>query len=354
MSKVARVLLCACCLMPLAAAADTAELPPVNVTATDAALSDVLSRLAAQAGVGIYLAEEPDTKVTVDLHDAELEAAIHAAARQANCSWVRIYLLEPLDAAAEEYDFNTLARLVGETRKQRFERMSDEQREQMAVRIGEAAHRDADPDAGMPVGGWSAHATREGGQLSDADRAARWAMSDPLRFATSGSYSDPVSLQLTDADIIAFTDALADASGFTVVSRLGDIQDKITLDLTDAAVDDIVAAAAEQLGCNWHRAYLVAPVRQLSEAEVNARLDQWFNAGMGYFWSQPQETRADIIRRIVDRSERLTEEQKTQIRSSQTARTMMTKFLTYSNTLSMEQRRELIPLLQQAAKIMAK
>ena len=79
-----------------------------------------------------------------------------------------------------------------------------------------------------------------------------------------------------------------------------------------------------------------------------------FTSGMNYFWGQPEEKRAEIIEQIIERSDELTPDQLTKVRSSRIARKMVSRFMTYANTLSMEQRRELVPLLQQAAKIMAK
>jgi len=355
MGKASHLIVVAWCLMILAAVAaiaQPAELPDVNINATDISLEQFLGKVSAQTGVETYLAEDPGIEVSVDLVDADIETAIHTAAEQANCSWLRIYVLESLERPAEEEDFGTLARLVTETRSQYFRRMTREEREALAAEVAAMVQAGSNAQDETPIGGWRASAISEEAQAGGLDRSAQWAMSDPLRFATSPSYSDPASLQIADADVAAFSDALADASGFVVLDRLQATEGQIDLEFTEVAVDEIVTAAAEQLGCSWRRVYLLAHVRKLSNEEIEQRMDTVFNASMGYFWSQPQERRAEVIQRIVDGSNQLTEGQRAQIRSSEMARKMMQRFMNHSNTLSMEQRRELTPLLQAAAKIM--
>jgi len=341
MSRAIHLLVVAWCLMILAAMAaiaQPAELPGVNISATDISLEEFLGQVSAQTGVETYLAEDPGIEVSVDLADADIETAIHAAAEQANCSWVRVYLLEPAEGVVEDYDFATLARLVAETRSQYFKRMTKEEREALAAEVAAAVQADNSARDEAPIGGWRASAITEEAPDGGLDRSAQWALSDPLRFAASPSYSDPASVQIADADVTAFSDALAKASGLIVLDRRQATEGQTNIDLTEAPVDEIVAAAAEQLGCSWRRVYLLAHVRKLSNEEIEQRMDTFFNA--------------EIIQRIVDGSNQLTKEQRTQIRSSEIARKMMQKFMSYSNTLSIQQRRELMPLLQAAAKIM--
>ncbi len=336
-----------------AAGVQAAELPAVSITAADISLPEFLSEVSAQTGVAIYLGEAPDLEVTVDLADADIETAIHAAAVQANCSWVRIYMLEPPDQPPEAEDFGKLVGLVTEARRQYLARMTDEEREAVAAEVAALVQDGGDATEETPIGGWRASARSDNASGAGLDRMAYWALSDPLRFAASPSYSDPASVQCADADLTAFTDALADASGFVVLDRLVGSEEWISVDLTEAPVDDIVAAAAEQLGCSWRRVYLIANVRTLSSDEAEDRINALFDTAMGYFWSQPQADRAEIIRRAVDGSKQLTNEQRAQIRSSDIARKLMQKLINYSNSLPMDQRRELMPLLQQAAKIMS-
>ena len=349
-----RVLICCLVLALAAMTAALADTQTVSVDATNVSLANVLTDISNQTGIGIYLGEAPGENLeTVSVEDVSIEEAIHAAARAGNCSWVRLYVLEAAEGA-EECDFDKLVRAAANSRRERFKRMSEEMRNTVAERAGEmmdAADNDGDT---APAGGWRASASPTGAVEGPADKAARWAMSDSLRFVISLDYTDPAGVKVAGGDFPAFSDAFAEATGFIILDRFEQFRGTISLDMAATPVDEIVAAVAEQMGCNWRRVYLVAHVRHLTDAEVEQRLDNMFTSGMNYFWSQPEEKRAEIIEQIIERSDELTPDQLTKVRSSRIARKMVSKFMTYANTLSMQQRRELVPLLQQAARIMVK
>ncbi len=334
------------------ATAQPPELPHVNLTATEIAVADALRQISEQTGVTFYLGELPAEKIDIDLSDAELEAAIHAVYEPALCSWVRVYLLEPEDQPAQEYDFTTLVRMVMEARRQQFEGMTAEQREAMVEEVADAA-TDRQSDAKPPIGGWRASTAIETGE-SMVDRAAQWAMADPLRFAASLRYTDPITLQVSDASAAEFIAALSTASGFIVLQQLDDSAALLTVNADESAVDEVVSLAAEQLGCKWRRAYLIAHVEQLSNQQVGQLLDGLLIAGMAAFWNEEPQRRTEIVQEAVARTDQLTDQQRAQIRSSRIARDVMDRFLKYANTLSMEQRREIMPLLQVAAQIMGR
>jgi len=345
-----------CCLV-LALAAMTAALADtqtVSIDAPNATLADVLADIADQTGISIYLGESPAENIEgVSVEDVTLEEAIHAAAKAGNCSWMRLYVLN-VPEAAEESDFNTLVHAAAKSRRERLERMSQEEQRSVAERAAEMMNAGNDDSDATPIGGWRAGASPAGAVEGPADKAARWAMSDPLRFVISSQYTDPASLKVDGANFTACSDAFADATGFVLLDGSAQFTGTISVDMAEMPVDEIVAAVAQQMGCDWRRVYLVAHVRQLTDAEVEERLDKMFTSGMDYFWSQPEEKRAQIIEQIIERSDELQPEQLSKVRSSRIARKMVSNFMSYANTLSMEQRRELVPLLQQAAKIMGK
>jgi hypothetical protein len=159
-------------------------------------------------------------------------------------------------------------------------------------------------------------------------------------------------LQTDDTTVAEFISELSEVSGFIVLQRLGEPETLLTINADEASIDEIVALAAAQLGCKWRRVYLIAELHQLSNQQVDQLLDGFLTAGMGAFWNEEPQRRAEIVREAVERTNQLNSQQRAQIRSSRLARTVMDRFLKYANTLSMEQRREIMPLLQLAGQIM--
>ncbi len=345
-----------CCLAVTLAAMTTAlaDTQTVSIDVANVSLADVLADISDQTGISIYLGAAPGENLeAVSVEDVPLEEAIHAAARAGNCSWVRLYVLEAAEGA-EQLDFDKLVRAASRSRRERFERMREETQHTVAERAGEMMDAADDDDETVPIGGWRASASPTGAVEGPADRAARWAMSDPLRSVISLEYTDPAGLNVEASDFVALSDAFSEATAFIILDTLEQFVGTLSIDVAEKPVDEIVAAVAEQMGCNWRRVYLVAHVHQLTDAEVEERMDRMFSSGMDFFWTQSEEKRAEMIEQIIERSDQLAPDQLTKVRSSRIARKMVSRFMGYANTLSMEQRRELVPLLQQAAKIMGK
>lgn len=336
--------------------AGAAEVPPITLQKTDVPLSQVLSDISTQAGVQILIPQSADLSATLDLDlvDVDIEAALREIASQANCSWVRAYLLEPIEGGAEEYTFSSLLQLIRKTHAGYVERMEPEEREAFEQMAREAVASSRSEEAHSGPGFHLAKTGDMDDAQSDIDATVGRFMTDPLHFAALPPHIDPASVTLTDGDVTAFTDALLESTGFVVLDRLQGAAGTVSLEFTDTLVDEIVAAAADQLNCRHRRIYLLAVVDQLSEAQVKARMDAFFQAGVGFFWSQSPERRAELVRTVVERAGTLSADDRRQIKQSDIAKQVMTRFVEYCNSLPMEQRREMLPLLQEAAKLMGR
>lgn len=336
------------------ASVGAADVARISIQATDVALGDALTDISTQTGVQMITPAGADLSAAVDLdlNDVDIEEALREVASQANCSWVRIYLLEPKQAEAEQYTFGGLLKLVRDAREGYARRLDPQEREALEQVAREAVASARTEEARSGVGFYLADAGDMTAADSDIDVSVGRFVTDPLHFVTVPRPSDPASIRLTDADLTALTDAIAHCSSFVVLDRLQAAAASVSLDLTDAPVDDIVAAAAEQLDCGYRRVYLFTLVNPLTAEQVQARMDTFFHAGVGFFWSQPPEKRAELVRTVVERAGTLSADDRRQIRSSALARQMMGKFVEYCNSLPMDQRREMMPLLQEAARLM--
>ncbi len=347
------------CVLVLMLAASVLTLPAVgteiariSLHATDMALGDVLTEIGKQADVEIVTSSTANISIDVDVTDVSIEQALRAVAVEANCSWIRLYALEPADGKRRQFTFSELLNLVRDERQAFVERLGPERSAEMQQVAREALASARSPNQEDSVGCYLADTGALGREDSDLDAAAGRFMTDPLHFASIPPLVDPASVSVAGANVTAFTDAMLESSGFVILDLLQGAEGTVTLELEDTPVDEIVAAAAEQLGCSHRRVYLLAPVRQLTMDEVEARMDGLFNMGVGYFWSQSPERRAELVNRVVRQAGNLSAEDRRQIRSSSLAKQVMAKFMDYCNSLPMDQRREMMPLLQEAAKLM--
>ena len=336
--------------------AGAAELPLITIQKTDVPLSQVLADISTQTGVEILVPQSADLTATLDLDltEADIEAALREVASQANCSWVRTYLLEPKEGDSEEYTFSGLLQLIRKTHGAYVERMEPAEREAFEKMGREAVASSRSDEARSGPGFQLAETGDMDDAQSDIDATVGRFMTDPLHFATLPPHIDPASVTVTDCDVTTLTDALIRSTGFVVLDRLQGATGAVSLEFTDTPVDEIVAAAAGQLDCRYRRIYLLAVVEQLTEDQVKARMDAFFRAGVGFFWSQPPERRAELVRTVVERAGTLSADDRRQIKSSDVAKQVMERFVEYCNSLPMEQRREMMPLLQEAAKLMGR
>ncbi len=346
-----------------AAEADTAK---VTLQVTDVSVSSALNSITEQTGIQIYFEGNPAQTISVSVEDVTVEEAVHTVAKAANCSWIRTYLFEPKTGELEPLSFGSLLKAVRTTRQAYWSRLNEEQKAQLKQEVSqylsdaekrraEAAEAGKRGDEQCPIGGWRANTGSADGEISNADDVARWALSDPLRSVAQTWYFEPASILLEKGSIEAFTDEVTYMSNFAVVNRLGDeATGTVSLDMEDADVDEIVGEGAKQIDCTWRRVYLMAHVNQLTDDEMSKKVDALFTAGVGYFWSQPAEKRAEMVKKVIAEADKLTPEQRRQIGSSQVAKQFFAKALGYSNTLPMDQRKELMPLLQEAARLLGR
>ncbi|MFO7946061.1 MAG: hypothetical protein R6V19_04520 [Armatimonadota bacterium] len=318
----------------------------VTVSAADAQLSQILESISDECGAEVVLIQEPEAPVTLDLEDTDVETAVHEAALQTGCSWVRLYVLYPGDDPGDLLTHATIRKQVALARKAQFEQMTEEDKEALEAAVKQRVDDEIASAAGTPLGGYAVK------PRGSSDPLSRISVDDPLIRLMSPAYRDPASVSVQDA---AIEDALVQFSlktGFYVLADTDALGGAVNVDLQDASVDDIIAAIAEQLGCNWTRVYVVGHARELSNQEVEERLEGLLGMGMNRFWSESPERRQEIINTIVSRSNELTSEQREMIRSSSVAKKVMTKFMNYTMQLPTDKRRELMPLMQQAARIM--
>jgi hypothetical protein len=154
------------------------------------------------------------------------------------------------------------------------------------------------------------------------------------------------------AQDLALADAIYDfttASGFLAVAST-DLTGTVTLQADKMPINDVLDKIALAANAKWQPVYLLALPRVLSDAEVEARTEQRFQNQWSQFWAKSPADRATDIQNRVDGINRMAEmmKQNPQMASRMQTRggRMMSRMERYSASLSMDQRRELLPLVR--------
>ncbi|MHB8997255.1 MAG: hypothetical protein ACYC63_18570 [Armatimonadota bacterium] len=213
------------------------------------------------------------------------------------------------------------------------------------------------PAAGQPAAGGQPAAAGQpgapGGQGGQPGQRQQW--TDPVGDLIIPVRLETVTLKEDNADL---QDAIYDfmtASGFITVAST-DLAGAVTCDLKEAPIGDVLDKLAAAANAKWQPVYLLALPRALSETEVEARQEARFQGMWSQFWAKPPDerkkdiqNRVDMITRMAERSRQAAADGQPQRGAGRMQRMgsrMMSRLERYSATLSMEQRREILPLVK--------
>jgi len=351
----------------------------VNLTADDEPIEAVAAQIAEQTGVQVAITDNTEKSLTGELVDKTVEESVRLLAESARATWLRAYIIE-LRAPDVPYTAAELMQQLEETRNVFFEGLTDEERgsllaqwrERMAPE-DEAQAAEGEQQRGrgrgrmfgfggqeMPGGGVARMGDDgaqgdQGGPGGPGGRGDFMRYDDELRGLLMPARFDTVSLDLTDVSLGQAISEFTAQTGFLVLVD-EELDGVVTLQLEDAELDEALAAFAEAAGAQWRPFYVLGQPRELSEAEVAERQEQFgqrreemFARMWGDFWQMTAQERADRIQRIVDRIENIPPER--MARGQRRLSRMLPRLVDYTTTLTPEQRLELKPLLQAMARL---
>ena len=164
----------------------------------------------------------------------------------------------------------------------------------------------------------------------------------PVRLDTVTLKEDNTELQQALFDFMT-------ASGFITVAST-DLAGAVTCNLDKAPINDVLDKVATSVNGKWQPVYLLSLPRILTDAEVEARTEARFQSQWSAYWAKsPADRKADLQNRI-DGLNRMAEmaKQNPQMaaRMQNRGSRMLSRLERYSATLSMEQRREIMPMVQ--------
>jgi hypothetical protein len=111
--------------------------------------------------------------------------------------------------------------------------------------------------------------------------------------------TDAISLGLKDVDLQPALYQVIYDSGFVVVAAT-DVTGKVTVQAEDAPLGDTLDQLAAGVGAKCRAVYVLSRPRQLTQAEVDGRMEQAFQSRMAAFWNSTPEERAQQVQRMVD------------------------------------------------------
>lgn len=372
--------------------------PNVSLTAANQSMQQVAASLAKQSGTDIFVVQPPSAAVTMNVSDVPVESALHEAAKQTGCSWVRIYVMEKPDAPLDLETLAALTKLVEASQQKSLENLTDEDRaelmgrppktekaEEAATDAGagdskptEAAGPEVDepskdeapvvaqnvpevPTSDVPVGAYRAWqdkmaAMGQDPALDSEERNKeyqRWMLGDPLLRLNNFTKREPVPFKVDQVDFAEFRKRALLRTGFVIIGDPETMQGMVSMDFESGSADEIVAAAAEQFKCKWYRLYAVGHVKRLDDEGVKAKRKEMMSEGIRQFLDMSDEERAKAVKDMEEGWQKVPDEAKKMIRESRELKEAMQEFMIYSNTLSMADRAKLTPMMQIVGKIMS-
>lgn len=369
-----------CIALVICVFADDAPLVPnVSLTVNNQPMGQVAASLADQSGADIFIVQYPPKLVTMSVSDIPVERALHEAAKQTGCSWIRIYVMEKPDAPLDLETLASVQKLVEFSREQSYTSLTAEEREELMgappnPKKSEEAVDDAEPgtepltaDATKmpvpagPIGSYQAWQDKMTAMWQDPAQDPeernkeyeRWMLGDPLLRLNGTQMREPVPFKAEKIDFIGFRTRVLLRSGFVIIGNPETLQGLVAMNFETASADEIVASAAEQLGCDWYRLYMVGHVKRLDDEGVKAKRQESMHEGIRKFLDMSDEERAKMLSSLEESWPKFPDEMKKAIRESPEMKAVMQEILIFSNTLSMADRAKITPILQTISKIIS-
>ncbi|MEN6404148.1 MAG: hypothetical protein ABFD94_19560, partial [Armatimonadia bacterium] len=164
-----------------------------------------------------------------------------------------------------------------------------------------------------------------------------------------------VTLTLDNQDLAQSLLDFTTCSGF-ILAASADLAGAVSLQAEQKPVDEVLTKIATAVGGQYRPLYLLSLPRELSEAEMEQRMEQGFQSRWAKYWAKPPEERAKDIQQQVERINQMAERMRQGAANGQNGRgagrmqRMMPRMLNrlgkYSAGLTPAQRMEIKPLLR--------
>jgi len=377
---------------------DTPAAPTVTLSVTDTKVVDIAAGIAKQSELAVVVTAGVEDAVSLQLDAVTVDEAVAKLAESFEGSWVKGYIVETA-APEQPYQAEQLIEVMQAVRDQWMESLQalpeEERRAIMSAMFAGRGQRGGrgmgpqgqgpqgwgpegagpqgqgqqgqgpqgegpqpqvaqveGPQAAPPQAGEQANAGPGGGpgQGGPGQGGRRGMRDDPLRGLMYRGRENAVSIDLQgmplgDAELQFFQ-----ASGYILLAPKS-LDGQITASAQEAPIKDVLDQFAASLDAKWRTFYVLCKPRELSEAEVEERMEQRFQNGMAQLWQMSPEERSDRLTRMVERTNRMIErfqnvppEQRQRMQSRMNRR--FGRMTQYSATLTPEQRKELKPLLR--------
>lgn len=329
--------------------AQPAAAPRVTLEAVDQPVAQVAAELGEQIGAQVGLLAPCPATVSLTVQDAAPEEAVAKLAEALGASWVRAYLLES-QPPAQPWAAEDLLKGLQNQRNRWLESLNETQRQGLLAMVALSSRPPQGEGPKPPPLPGGARA----GQVPAQDPFSRMRM-DPVQQLLLPNRTDRVTLSVDDQPLEQALYAFTTASGFFMAAG-ADLAGEITIHAEQQPVEEVVEAIAAAAGARWRRIYLLAVPRDMSEAELEEAVKTNIGGMMQRYWAKPPEERAAEVSRWVERLGRwgqMAQQRGEDGQPNLVARGLqqlgpraMSYLQQYSSSLSMEQRRELLPIVR--------
>lgn len=329
--------------------AQPADAPRVTLKAIDEPVAQVAAELGEQIGAQVGLLGPCPATVSLTVQEATPEEAVAKLAEALGASWGRAYLLES-QPPAQPWPAEDLFKGLENQRNRWLESLNETQRQGLLAMVALSSRPPQGEGPKPPPLPGGARASQAPAQ----DPFSRARM-DPVQQLLLPHRADKIALNLDNQPLEQSLYAFATASGFFMAAG-ADLAGEVTIHADQQPVEDVVEAIAAAAGAQWRKIYLMAVPREMSEAEFDETIKTGLAGMMQRYWARPPGERAAEVGRWVERLGRWG--QMAQQRGEDGQPNLITRGLQqlgpramshlqqYSSSLSMEQRRELLPIVR--------
>jgi type II secretory pathway component GspD/PulD (secretin) len=326
-----RAMLAAVIVAASAHAQEKDHAPKVTLKLEKATISEAAAQISTQAGVDVLVVGDIKDEITLDLKDADVEAAVSSVAEACQGSWLRTYAIETGKAAGQKEGAEQVLERLRMTWRTWFLRRTEEELDAFGERAREAAAAEQQQQQGQPQ--------------RPAPTAGDTIMWDPLEAVKGPFHLEQITLQLQGAPVQDAIDKFMLESGYPVLLEQG-LEGAITLDVKAEKLSRILDAVAEQLAVHWRMLYLIGQPHEMTADEMQQRLTQGLEQLAGWFFGLPPDQRQTIMQQAVQRLQSIPAEDRDRMRQSPWAPRIMQTLMLSVTQLTPDQRREVSPLLK--------
>ncbi|MGQ9731866.1 MAG: hypothetical protein ACUVX8_11425 [Candidatus Zipacnadales bacterium] len=329
--QTASVCVCLGGLVGLSVAAQEHQPQKISLALTDSSVAEAAAAIGEAGGAQVLVMPHVSGQVTLELKEVTVEDALTALTEATQGSWLRTYIIEPVPAKPTEATAEEIVQQLQAAWVNWLQRRTEAELDRFRERAF-TAHGGQPPPGPMP--------TADGGALVDVVQMLR----GPFRI-------EKITLQLQDVTVQEALDRFTLESG-EITLLAPEVEGPVTLNVSEMALADVLDALCQQVNASWRPLYLIGQPKQVSQNEVEQFINQAMRTGAERFWQLPPEQRQEIVQRVSERLQNLPPDVANAIRSSPWAPRILSMALQFVMTMTPEQRREIMPIMQGLGRLM--